>query len=182
MINYQMRADEAVARLKEQLAAIDIEKVDKDKTLKKTVKSELNTVKKTVQQAAKTAIPNDHAGAWKGVKGMAYKKVTGGNVSILQMKGGVTLNMSIYNRPHTRYTSDRTRKLQSYWGASRNFILRFINQGTVTRTANGKGGNGNRGMITAKRWFRPAAETAMNNAADRIREVYAAVMEKEFNK
>ena len=187
MIDYNMRADEALARMKKQLAAVEWDKVDRDRTVRQAWKDELATVRKQVQQAARAAVPNDRAGVWKGVSVVTYKRISGGNVNILKKtKGGVTMNMSIYNREHKRYTSKRTRMMESYWGASRSFILRFVNEGTRMRTAgsngNNRGGRGNRGALTARRWFMPAAWPAAERAAARLREIYVSVMNKEFYK
>lgn len=156
MIDYEIRADEALARMKQQLSAVEWDKVDRDKTVKNAWKNELQTVRKVVQQAARSAVPNDRAEVWKGVKAVTYKGISGGNVNILTSKG-VYKNMTIFNREHKRYTSDRTRDVESYWGSSRSFILRFVALGTKPRMAgtkgNSKGGSGNRGSLTAKKWF-----------------------------
>lgn len=186
MIDYELRAQEAIDRMKQQLSSLQWDEVNQNKTVKKTWRDEFSAVRKIVQQSAKLSIPNDRAGVWKGVKTVRYKRILGGNVNILETKGDVTMNMTIYNRQHKRYASERTRKMQSYWGASRSFILRFVNQGTQQRTAgsagNNRGGSGNRGSLTARKWFNPSAQPAMESSVERIKDVYAAIMDKEFYK
>lgn len=187
MIDYEIRAREAVELLRQQLKNISWDEVDRSETVKKAWKRELQTVRKVIQQSAKSAIPNDRASVWKGVRSVMYRSITGGNVNILESRSkSVTMNMTIYNRMHKRYTSERTRQVESYWGASRSFILRFVNQGTKPRKAgsrgNSRGGSGNRGTLPAKKWFIPAAQSALERMIERMDEVYKTVVNKEFYK
>lgn len=76
--------------------------------------------------------------------------------------------------------SERTRKMMSYQGSERGFILRFLNQGTDVRYTGGRngrtesersrfieshGGRGHRGSIAARNWFGSASQRELENAA-----------------
>jgi hypothetical protein len=77
-----------------------------------------------------------------------------------------------------RYVSDRTKRMRAYSPENRGFILRFINKGTQVRTANGKGGRGNRGMIQGKNFFEPVANAGMKMAAENMRKKVDKMIEE----
>ena len=72
----------------------------------------------------------------------------------------------------------------SYQGASRAFVLRFINQGTSERTAGTRGGglSGNRGSISARNFFSSSSHRAMQEAADQLTKLIDDMIKQELNK
>lgn len=160
--------------------------------LKRLIGREVSVARREVAKAAKAAIGADPRQAWKGVKSVQYKKrAIGGMVAILDPRGKVWT--SNWQRPKKVRTtkvggnrmkrSATTQKKDSYWGASRAFVLRFLNSGTQVRRT-GKHGKrytgANRGMIAAKGWFEAAAPAAMERAAERIAEGVKAAVAKRF--
>ena len=152
----------------------------------------LKVARKEVVSAAKSAIDNDTRRAYHAVRSSVWRKALGGNVNILARRRA---NNSQYvgGNIGKRGATDRTRKLASYYGSDRGFVLRFINAGTSSRTVTGmngtsisgnprkgrgkrtyKGDIGNRDKIDAMNWFKPSADAGMQRAA----EVFAALMER----
>ena len=94
--------------------------------------------------AAQDAMQSDPRQAYKAVKMAVYKRILGGNVSILQKKrasgGGkyiATKTLRTGQRGgNRRLRSERTMKLESYVGSDRGFVLRFLNTGTKPRGIN----------------------------------------------
>jgi hypothetical protein len=127
-----------------------------------------------------------------------YEKILGGNINILTGKnahGGGSYEPPRTLTPgqrggNRRKRSERTKQIISYGPLDRGFILRFVNSGTKTRVIgfrNTQKGNrekydravrrisrgiktstGNRGSISARKWFMQSAESALGNAAQMI--------------
>lgn len=176
-----------IANMRKQLASMDYAQIDKKATQKKLVDTELKRVQKATQQAAKSALGSDPRQAYKGVRVVKYKRIMGGNVNILSPRKGATYVItsgSLVARQRNRYVSERTKALQSYAGPSRSFVLRFIEGGITTpRTAGTKyssrGGSGNRGIITARR-FMTTAQSEMSTAPDRLWKQLEIIFDEQF--
>ena len=71
----------------------------------------------------------------------------------------------------------------SYQGASRAFVLRFLNQGTGERTAGTRGGHlsGNRGSIAARNFFEPLAGAALNVVSQHLAQIIEQEIANAFN-
>lgn len=184
--NLQAELDEVIEQLRIQLANMSWEQIDKEATGKKIVDSQLRRVQSATKSAAKSALNGDRMEASKGVRVNRYKGVLGGNVNILTKRGrSITIDMREYTRPSRRYRSERTKMMQSYWGPSRSFVLRWLQAGTKDREAGTKygsrGGRGNRGRITA-RDFMSTARSGMQTAADNVTRQLSVIMEKQFLK
>lgn len=98
-----------------------------------------------------------------------YKKDYMGNVNISGNRGRISSKTRVVPVPmggrsgimRDRSVSDRTKKINEYYGPDRHFILRFLNEGTDTRTARpegptGKGSRatyGNRASISPRGFF-----------------------------
>lgn len=177
--------ERVIAAMRRQLDGIDAGRIDYELTRQKAVDQELARVRKAVQNAAISVIGGADE-AYKGVRVKKYRRVFGGNVNILTKGRPVYINSARYNRPHKRHVSERTRLMESYWGPSRSFILRWTETGTRSRTAGtrygGKGGRGNRGAITARSFFRSTAESEMRRAANNIIERFKIIIDKQFNR
>ena len=138
--------------------------------VQKLVRKVLARVKSTISKEAKMSMQADPRDAYKAVRTAVYRQILGGNVNILQRrKAGAPTH---YERPrllrpgqhggNRTKVSDksRTTQIESYAGADRGFILRFINAGTETRTTK----YGNRGAIRARNFFGNVSASAMDHA------------------
>lgn len=152
-----------------------LQEVAKRKDLRKIVRKEIGDVRKKVVQAAAGAMATDPNRSRNAVLGTVYKRVIGGSVSLLDRKKVKKMRLVKQKRGgksgiiRNRYVSDRTKQIRGYMPENRGFILRFINKGTQARTANGRGGRGNRGMIQGKNFFEPVANAGMKMAAENMR-------------
>lgn len=141
--------------------------------IRKVFRKVMAPVRKTVQQAARQAIPNDPREAYKGMRVATLKKGAGAVFGLLDPTSEVR-QLALYKKPRggksgirrNRPISDRTRQVEGYTGKDRAWILRIINQGTTKRYAGTRGTlkkEAGRGVITAKKFFK-AAEPAMRQA------------------
>ena len=162
--------EKVLARMRKQIDNMSVHEIDRVATDKRIFENEGKRVQQVTRSAAKSAL-NDTMEAYKGVRMVKYKVVQGFNVNILYKRGSITLDARKYDRPSRRYRSERSKLIASYWGASRSFVLRIQEKGTVTRTAGTKysnrGGSGNRGAIIA-RDFMGTARTETQAATDNI--------------
>lgn len=158
--------DEVMAGL--QNLRSDKKKMQKD--LKKILRAVLAGARKMVSRDARTALPNDPRRAYTAVRHSVYKRLLGGQVNILARRRANS-RMSTYHPQRTlrpgqrggnrRPRSERTDKIDSYYGTDRGFILRFQNAGTEGRHTK----YGYRGSIRASNWFPGASQKALEKAA-----------------
>lgn len=178
-----IEVNESVARNQnEALAALFVNNKDTRKRIRKIIREELKDAVKRVKEDAKYAMASDPRKAYRAVKSSIYRKILGGNISILQRRKAGTRYRLIRERkldinPHQRggnrrKRSERTEALDTYFGADRNFVLRFLNSGTVTRHTK----YGNRGMRVARNWFTNDAPHEMDIAAENL----SAIIEEEL--
>jgi hypothetical protein len=117
------------------------------------------------------------------VKSSIYRKILGGNVSILNpRKAGARYQLvrprKLDQNPrqrggNRRKRSERTNAIDSYFGKDRAFILRFVNNGTNDRQTR----YGNRGRISVPgNWFPNMAQKELELAAENL----ANIMEEEL--
>jgi hypothetical protein len=163
------------------------------KRINEVVRSMLIQVRKSLQDDAQRGLnmKSDPRKAYRAVKMAVYRKIFGGNVSILSPRRAGT--MSLYEPPR-KGTSDplgrggnrmkrstRTTEMMSYQGGDRWMVLQWLNNGTRERFSgngrNGKtdaqykafinrtGGRGSRGAITARNWFGPKSAQELRNAS-----------------
>lgn len=172
-----------------------------EKTLHKLVSNVIKEVRNRMIEDAKGVIGTGykHSGgdprqAYRAIKRMVYKRVLGGNVSILQKPRGsvkkvpvpdqkfklkTALNSKGNHRGGNRIKrSQRSEDLMSYWGTDRGFILRFLNSGTDTRQSR----IGNRGSISARNWFPSAGLEEMKAASEQLAQLIEQEIEKFNNK
>lgn len=155
-----------------------------EKKVQKIVRKVLTVAQKSVQR---TAIPLSSKEAYLGVRKAVYKKVLGGNINIISGGKSAGKRAPIPPESERKKTHDRggnriprskrTEDLLSYAGPDRSFILRFLNDGTTTRTSR----YGNRGAIAARNWFGPAATQALEQSAQMFDELITKLVEQEFN-
>ena len=165
------------------------------KRINEVIRQVMAKVRKSLQSQARTGLnmKDDPRNAYKAVRMAVYRRLFGGQVNILQSyrtsSGGRYYEPTRHPSPrggNRRPQSMRTRKVMSYEGADRGFILRFLNQGTTQRnithlteikradgtskfrfTSNG-GKYGYRGAIAARNWFGPRSLQELERAATNI--------------
>lgn len=156
--------------------------------IREVIRATLAKVRKSLQGQAQSGLQmqSDPRKAYKAVRMAVYRRIFGGQVNILQSnKSGAGHYYEPPRHPSHRggnrmAQSGRTRKMMSYQGSERGFILRFLNQGTDVRYTGGRngrtesersrfieshGGRGHRGSIAARNWFGSASQRELENAA-----------------
>ena len=163
------------------------------KALQKLIRQALMEVRPELVSAARSAMGSDPRGAAHGIRTAVYKKILGGNVTILDMKrkAGAPTNYEPPRKlkPHQRggnrvLRGQRTNTVMHYGPHDRQWILRFINSGTSDRTAGTRNGrlSGNRGAIAPRNFFRGAGERALAQAADNLATLIDTELEAILNK
>ena len=164
-----------------------------EQRITKIIREAIKAARSMVTQDAKGAVGNDPRHAYKAVRSMVYKRILGGNISILQKRKAGS-GKSGYEPPRTLRPgqrggnrvprSTRTQQVMDYEGSDRGFILRFLNSGTGQRTAGTRNGrlHGNRGSIAARNWFPSSGQRAMNAAAQYIIDEIDRLIAEEFGK
>ena len=145
-----------------------------DKQLNKLTKQVIRKARGELVKNARVGfdMDSDIRSAYRAIKSTVYRRIKGGNVSILAKRRASSKRFPL--PPTTRTRSKRTEQLMSYYGADRGFILRFLNNGTQQRTVKGFNGRrgfkspsatGNRGTISSRNWFGHASQAEMEKAA-----------------
>ena len=152
-----------------------------ERVLRKLIRSEILAARKKVVADAK--LKNDPRGARQAVRTSVYKKILGANINIFSSRRSHTPNS--YEPPrklkpgqwggNRRNRSARTNTIMHYGPLDRGFILRFQNSGTGNRSIQP---SGNRGSLSAKNFFAPAADRVLAQAADNL----AGLIETELSK
>ena len=160
------------------------------KRIRKIIREELKDTAKRLREDARYEMKEDPRKAYRAVKSTVYKRILGGNVSILNPKKAGPRYQLIRQRKldmnpnqrggNRRPRSPRTEQVDSYFGRDRAWILRIISSGTDTRHTR----YGNRGSIVARNWFQNMApkemELAAGNLADVIEEELAEAYKDEM--
>ena len=112
-------------------------------------------------ETAVTGAPEVAGGGW--ISGNTLTTI----LSILCGAGGIVGGKMWGNR---RPRSARTEQVDSYFGADRGFILRFLNLGAglSSERVNYNVGNARRGHITPRNWFGGKSEQRITEAAEKI--------------
>lgn len=158
-----------------------------DLNLRALIRKVLKEARKNLSNDAKSYIKNDPRKAARAVKTTVYKQLFGGNISILnKRKAGAPGN---YQKPRTLRPGQRggnrrpigidtrTKKIDSYFGSDRGFVLRFLNAGTGARQTR----YGNRGSIRQTSWFEHTAPWQMEAAAQNVAEAINELIKHEAN-
>lgn len=172
---------DTILKVKESFDAALSSSPEMEKKLRKIVRDEIAAARAGMVGRARNALGNDPRGAAQSVRSSVYKSLLGGQVNILEGRGGGS--SSSYSPARTlregqrggnrRPRSARTEQVDGYGPGQRGFILRFVNSGTSERQTR----YGNRGSIAARNWFRTAGDAELNAAAERI----ARVIEEELS-
>lgn len=167
----------------EALAVLFVDNPDTRKRIRKIIREELKDAAKRLREDAKYEIDEDPRKAFLAVKSSIYRKILGGNVSILNpRKAGARYQLvrprKLDQNPrqhggNRRKRSERTNAIDSYFGKDRAFILRFVNNGTNDRQTR----YGNRGRISVSgNWFPNMGQKELELAAENL----ANIMEEEL--
>jgi hypothetical protein len=158
-----------------------------DKNFRTLVRKALQEARKNLSKDAKSYIENDPRKAARAVKHTVYKQLFGGNISILQKrKAGAKYELMRHRKldenpkqrgGNRRKRSERTKQLDSYFGADRGFVLRFLSSGTSSRQTR----YGNRGAIRATNWFGHTAPREMEAAAARVADAINEYIKQQAN-
>jgi ribosomal protein S20 len=161
--------------------------------INEVIREMMKEVRKKLQDNAQSGLQmkEDPRKAYKAIKMAVYRKIFGGNVSILSPIRA--RSMRLYAPPR-KGTSDpkgrggnrmkrsgRTTEMMSYQGGDRWMVLQWLNNGTRDRFSgsgrNGKtisqynafiertGGRGKRGHISARNWFGQKSTQEIMSAA-----------------
>lgn len=175
-----------------------------EKRLRDAIRKVLGEVRAKLQQSAESGLQmkGDPRQAYKAVRYAVYKRILGGQVNILDPR---KVQKAPYNPPrklqpkqrggNRMVRSNRTQDLMEYYGASRAFVLRFLNAGTEARYNGGRNGRTEqerdkfiianegrnyRGRIAPRNWFGPRSHSELQNAAYRIQDIIDRVINDEF--
>lgn len=189
--NFQV---DGMEELGKKLDRLQLKNPAMEKKIQDIIRKAIQQARKIVSQRAHDAIPNDPRDAYKAVKSMVYKRILGGNVSILKKRrasGGI----SGYEPPRTLRNGQRggnrvrrgsrTQQMMDYQGGDRGMILRWLNTGntkTRPRVAGTRGGrlSGKRGNLRPRNWFPSAGQQGINEAAKFINSEIDRLIAEEF--
>ena len=162
------------------------------RALQKLIRKALIQERNSMAQYVSTKLKNgDPRGAARAIRTSVYRKILGGNMNILN--GRKSHGTNDYEPPRTLRPGQRggnrvrrgqrTNEVMHYLGPDRGFILRFVNSGTVQRTAGTRNGklSGNRGRIAPRNFFLAGAEPRMNNAVSMLDGMIEEELEKMLN-
>ena len=159
--------------------------------MRKLVRLVLREARNRISKDASNYLKSDPRKAARAVKYSVYKSIFGGNTSILQKKKGTAgaryelrRQRMVEMNPHMRggnriprNDKDGRNRLDTYFGADRGYILRFIASGTVPRTAR----YGNRGSIRQTDWFSHSAVWHMDQAAQEMADAINEYVNQQTN-
>lgn len=144
------------------------------RALRRVIRKAVMEARARVSASVGGSLKSDPRAARRAVRTVTYRKVLGANINIYDSRH--THARTDYRPPrqldsdphrhggNRRPRSQRTQQVMDYGPLDRGFILRFVNSGTATRHTV----YGNRGAITARHFFRGAAEREMAEAANRL--------------
>lgn len=157
-----------------------------DLNLRKLIRKELSAARKKLSKDAADFIDKDPRKAARAVKFAVYKKLFGGNLSILSKRKAGAKYQLVRERKlrpgqvggnRRPYVDDSRNRLQNYFGADRGFILRFLNAGTEERETR----YGNRGSVRKSDWFERTAPWEMEAAAAQVAEAVNEYIKQQTN-
>ena len=182
---------DGIVRQKQELESLLMSNPEMEKKVQGLIRKVLLAARRTISGDIHGVIKNDPRQAYKAVKSAVYRRILGGNVSILnKRKAGkrgpvppvvhqleTRVNSKGNHRGGNRMPrSRRTEDLLTYQGADRGFILRFLNAGTSDRESR----IGNRGNISARSFFATSSQQAMEKAAEQLDTLIEDLIKQEL--
>lgn len=157
------------------------------KRIVKVIRKEIKAARNRIARDVHSSLSDDPRKAYRAVKSMVYKRILGGNVSILAARHAGIRYILVRHRKlddnpnqrggNRRRRSYRTHQIDTYFGKDRGFILRFLNSGTEGRETH----YGNRGSIRTRQIFERSAAWQMDSAADVVAQSIEEELAKAFN-
>ena len=186
MINFEFD-NTVVMRQKSALESMLVSNPDTASAIRKLITQEIAKERAAISQSAKGAMASDPRQAYKAVRRSVYKSILGGQVNIINSRGGASSSGSSFvkarkldNHPHQRggnrrKRSARTDQVDGYVGKDRGFIQRFVNSG-ISKPRQTR--YGNRGVIAARNWLAISGQKELEAAAERL----SVLIDKELAK
>ena len=182
---------DGLVKQKEELERLMMSNPAMEKRVQGLIRQVLLTARRQVSNSINGDIKSDPRQAYKAVKSAVYRRILGGNISILsKRKAGqrgpvppvvhkleTQVNSKGNHRGGNRMPrSRRTEDLLTYQGADRGFILRFLNAGTGDRTSR----IGFRGSIAPRNFFADSSQQAMEKAAEQLDNLIEDLIKQEM--
>ena len=184
---------DGLVKQREELERLLMSNPEMEKKVQGLIRKVLLQARKTISGDISTKIKNDPRQAYKAVKTAVYRRILGGNVSILNKRRAGTGTRGpvppVVHKLETKTNSKgnhrggnrmprsrRTEDLLTYQGADRGFILRFLNAGTDDRESR----IGNRGSIAPRNFFANSSRKAMEQAAEQLDQLIEELIKKEI--
>ena len=182
---------DGIVRQKQELESLLMSNPQMEKEVQGLIRKVLLAARKQISDAAKGEMKSDPRQAYKAVKSAVYRRILGGNVSILNKRkaGNRGPVPPVYHALEHRTNSKgnhrggnriprsrRTEDLMTYQGSDRGFILRFLNAGTNDRESR----IGNRGAIAPRSFFASSSQQAMEKAAAQLDNMIENLIKQEL--
>ena len=182
---------DGLVKQREELEHLLMSNPEMEKKVQGLIRKVLLQARKTISVDIGTKMKNDPRQAYKAVKSAVYRRILGGNVSLLNKRraGSRGPVPPVIHKLETKTNSKgnhrggnrmprsrRTEDLLTYQGADRGFILRFLNAGTSERETR----FGKRGHLTARQWFGRSSAFQMDGAANKVAEEIERMLQQEF--
>ena len=147
-----------------------------NKRITDVIRTTLSKVRKAMQDDARQGLDmkSDPRNAYKAVRMAVYRRIFGGNINIISSRVAGSCRFyapprKLDSNPHQRggnrrKRTDRTTEMMSYEGKDRGMILRWLNDGTY-ESPERQTRYGDRGGITARKWFGQRSQQELENAA-----------------
>lgn len=171
-----------VERQARALAALSVNNPEARKEMRKEIRKILSKLRSNVAKSIHSSLENDPRQAYKAVLHSVWKRVLGGNINILaRRKAGARYELIREKKldpakpgGNRVRRSSETERMDTYFGADRGFVLRFLNSGTTQRQTR----LGNRGSIRATGIFSHTVPWFLNDAETQL----AIMVEEELKK
>lgn len=184
---------DGIVRQKQELESLLMSNPEMEKKVQGLIRKVLLAARREISGRIKDGgyMKSDPRQAYKAVKSAVYRRILGGNVSILNKRRAgkhgplppvvhqleTRVNSKGNHRGGNRMPrSRRTEDLLTYQGADRGFILRFLNAGTDDRNSH----IGHRGAISARSFFADSSQQAMEKAAQQLDGLIEDLIKKEI--
>lgn len=182
---------DGLVKQREELERLLMSNPEMEKKVQGLIRKVLMQARKVISGDISTKIKNDPRQAYKAVKSAVYRRILGGNVSLLNKRRAGTRGPvpPVVHKLETKTNSKgnhrggnrmprsrRTEDLLTYQGADRGFVLRFLNQGTDGRESR----IGNRGAIAPRNFFATSSQKAIEQAAEQLERLIEELIKKEI--
>ena len=161
-----------------------------EKKIQRIIRIVLTEAKKDMELVAQASMKSSPRQAYKAVKTSVYRRILGGNMSILDRKktsGTTNYEPPRKLRPGQRGGNrvprgERTERALKYDPEQQAYVLRILNKGTDDRMAGTRGGrlHGNRGSIAPREFFSSNSRNIISKAAGKLDALIDEVIKNEM--